>query len=74
MATKVKKELLSEKAKRYLISAGLSFLAAFAIVFLTQIESITLDSFKDGAFVGVIFMCVRAGVKAVFEYIVSVLK
>lgn len=60
-----------ETIKRYLISALISFLTGFAIVFVSQADSITLDSFKDGSIIGVIFVCVRTGLKGVFEYFLS---
>lgn len=57
--------------KRYLISALISFLTGFAIVFVSQVDSITLESLKDGSIIGIIFVCVRTGLKGVFEYFLS---
>lgn len=53
--------------KQHIISAVLTFVTAAAIVILPQIDSLTMESFKDGAFWGVIFAAVRAGVKALVQ-------
>ena len=53
--------------KRWIISSSLSFLTGFAIVFVNQIDSLTLDSFKDGTLIGLLFLSVRAGLKGILE-------
>ena len=58
-----------ENVKRWLISAATSFLSGF-VLFLAadgMIDSITLESFKDGSFVGLMFLAVRSGFKALIE-------
>jgi hypothetical protein len=54
--------------KRYLISSLVTFLTGFALVLVAQIDSLSLESFKDGALAGVLFSALRAGIKGVLEY------
>jgi hypothetical protein len=56
--------------KRHLISAGITFVTAFCLYFLTVIDTITLDTFFDGTWVALLFVGIRAGVKALMEYFV----
>lgn len=65
MTIKAKQEL-----KRQFISALVSFIAGFAIVIHTEIDHITLASFRDGSIVGTIFLAVRAGIKVMLEYVI----
>jgi hypothetical protein len=58
--------------KRHLISAGITFVTAFAIYFLTVIDSLTLESLLSGGLVSVLFVGVRAGIKALLEYFLVV--
>lgn len=60
---------MSKNTKRHLISAGLTFLTAFGVAILPMIETIELNDLKTGAVYGVIFTAARAGVKALFEYL-----
>ena len=60
--------------KRYIISSLITFLTGVALVLLAQWDSITLASFKDGSMVGIVFIAVRAGVKALLEYLLSLKK
>jgi len=53
--------------KRYLVSSAVTFFSAMGLVLLANIDSITLESFKDGSLVGLGFMAVRAGVKGILE-------
>lgn len=53
--------------ERYLWSSAVTFLAGLLMVLLDNWGQFTLDSFKDGSFLGALFVAVRAGVKAVFE-------
>jgi len=54
-----------------MVSTAITFLTAFAIVVATQIDDITMQSFKDGAVLGVLFAGSRAGIKAVLEAFVA---
>lgn len=60
-----------ETIKRYVWSSLITFLAAFAFVFLQEIDNLTLDSIKDGALTGIVFLGIRVGVKAVIEWFLS---
>lgn len=62
---------MNYNVKRWLISTGVTFAAGFAIALLSQIDSISLSSLRDGALVGVVFAGIRAGVKAVLEAFVA---
>jgi predicted Holliday junction resolvase-like endonuclease len=53
--------------KRYIISSLVTFLSAFAIYFVTVIDTVTLEGLTDGALVSLIFVGVRAGLKALLE-------
>lgn len=48
-------------------SALITFFVSFAIVMVAQIDTFTTESFIDGTVVGVLFVAVRAGVKALLE-------
>lgn len=56
---------------RYVVSSAITFFAGFSIVLLAQIDSLTVESLKDGSFIGVLFLAVRAGVKALLEAAVA---
>ena len=62
---------MSENTKRWLISTGVTFAAGFAVAVLPQIDTLSLESLRDGALVGVLFAGVRAGVKAILEALVA---
>lgn len=62
---------MSITTKRYIISSLITFLTGVGIVLLSQWDSITLESFRDGSILGVGFVAVRAGVKALIEYLLS---
>jgi hypothetical protein len=67
-------ETLKQNWKRYLISSGVSFATGFLIVFVAQIDSLTLESLRDGSLIGLLFVAVRAGLKSALEIILSILK
>lgn len=48
-------------------SALITFFVSFAIVMVAEIDTFTTDSFIDGTVIGVVFVAVRAGVKALLE-------
>jgi len=58
---------MNETIRRYGFSTFVTFLTGFCIVLVAQIDSLTLESFRDGTIIGVVFAAVRAGVKAVIE-------
>lgn len=53
--------------KRYAFSSLISFLTGFSLIFTSEIDSITLDTIKDGSYVGIVFLAFRGGTKAVVE-------
>jgi O-antigen/teichoic acid export membrane protein len=59
--------------KRYAVSSVITFFTGFLIAFTPQIDSITLASFGDGSLLGIIFVAIRAGVKAAVEVIIALL-
>lgn len=63
---------MNSKFKKYLISSLITFVTTFAIAVVPHIDSLTLESVKTGALLGVLFTGSRAGVKAVFEYIAAI--
>lgn len=53
--------------KKELKSFIISFFVAFLLVVYEQLNSLTVETFKNGAYLGLLFGAVRAGVKAVIE-------
>ena len=62
---------MKQSHKEFLISTAITFVTGMAVVLLTDIDSLTLQSFETGAWIGVLFAAVRAGVKGVLQLIVS---
>ena len=57
--------------KRYLISSFLTFASGFSIVFIMELDHLSLNSFKDGSFVGAVFVGMRGGLKLLLEAFVN---
>lgn len=53
--------------KKEFKSFVITFLVGFLMVIYAELDNFTLESFKDGAYVGVIIGAIRAGVKSVIE-------
>lgn len=66
-------EELKKNWKRYVISSAITFLTGFLLAFYPEIDNITLGSFKDGSFLGIIFVALRAGVKMAAELLIAIL-
>ena len=64
-------EINKSAIKRHAISALLTFMTGFSIVLLGEIDTLTIESFQNGAWVGVLFAGVRAGVKGIIEVFVA---
>lgn len=62
---------MKQSHKDLLVSSAITFVTGIAVVLLTEIDNLTLDSIQTGAWIGIIFAAVRAGIKAVLELIVS---
>lgn len=60
--------------KRYLVSGLVSFITGFAMILVAQIDNITMESFKDGSIVGILFLAVRTGVKGILELVLAYTK
>lgn len=65
--TKETKQLI----KRYAISSAVSFSTGFAIVLLGEIDDITLQTIKDGTWIGIVFLAARAGLKSLLESFIA---
>lgn len=61
------KQKTKETIKRWVISSALTFATAAGIVMLAQWDNFTLDTVKDGTYLGVLFTAGRAGLKALLE-------
>ena len=63
------KETNKQMIVRWLFSTGVTFLTGFVLFLAADsvVDSITLESFRDGTFLGILFAASRAGVKAVVE-------
>lgn len=61
------KTWFKEEGKSFLIT----FFVAVAFVLVEQIDSLTIETFKTGAWIGILFGAGRAGVKALLTLFVS---
>ena len=68
------KKLLSDHWKRYLWSSLMTFLAGFLMAVVPELESLELESLRDGSLVGLVFVGVRTGLKLVLEVALAKLK
>ncbi len=67
---KIKKPM-NENLKRFLISAGISFVTGFALVIVAQIDNLSVESLEDGGLIGLIVAGTRTGIKAVAELLIA---
>lgn len=58
---------MNEHIKSFLIT----FFVGFSLVLVTAIDTLTIESFKNGALAGLIFAGVRGGVKMALELFLS---
>lgn len=68
------KDTTKKEIKRWLISSGVTFLAAFCATMATELRDLTVGSVGLSAFVGVVGVAVRAGFKALVEFLPLLLK
>ena len=61
------KKAVEKNWKRYLISSGVTFISIFLIVIVSEIDNITLGSFRNGVMLGILFSAIRAGIKGILE-------
>ena len=57
--------------KEYIKSSLITFFTAFCLVLLTQWDSLDLQSFKDGAYIAILFAAFRAGIKSLIEMFIK---
>jgi len=62
---------MKQTHKDFLVSTAITFVTGVAVVLLTDIDRLTLQSFETGAWIGVLFAAVRAGIKGVLQLIIS---
>ncbi len=62
---------LSPTTKKWILSSAITFVAAFCIAVLPSIDTITTESLRNGAIIGLILTGVRAAVKALMEGFVA---
>lgn len=58
---------MKPELKRHLISAGITFGAAFLLFVGTELQSLDAETITQGAIAGVLIAGVRAGIKAAVE-------
>lgn len=62
---------MNETAKRYIQSILVTFFAGFALVVVSEIDSLSIDDLSDGALIGLLFAGVRSGIKALLEWFLT---
>ena len=62
---------MNPTVKRYLFSSLVTFFAGFAVAVLPEINKLSLAELQSGALWGVGFVGIRAGVKALLEWLVA---
>jgi len=60
--------------KKYTWSIVGLFLSGFILALLATWQDITLQSFKSGAVIGILFVAVRAGVEMIFKFLIVVIQ
>lgn len=65
------KQIILKNWREYVKSSFITFVASAAIAILPELDSLTVDSIRNGAIVGVVFVAGRAGVKAVIEAFIA---
>lgn len=63
--------MTKQTLKRWIISTAVTFAAGFSIALYAQIDNITIDSFSDGSFLTLLFLCARQGFKLVLELFIT---
>ena len=57
---------ITADTKRHIISAALTFVTAFVVTIAPVIDTISAESFENGAFWALVLTGARAGIKALF--------
>lgn len=58
---------MNKTLKLHIISGIISFLSGFAVVFLANIDSLSVASLENGALISLLFVAVRMGVKYLLQ-------
>ena len=66
-------ETFKKNWKRYAWSSLITFITAFLIIVLPEFDNISLSNLTDGTLIGLGFVAIRAGLKAVLEGLLFVL-
>jgi hypothetical protein len=56
--------------KRYVLSSLVTFISAFALAIYPMLDDLSLNNFTQATAVGLLFVGIRAGVKALIEFLV----
>lgn len=59
---------MKETIIRYIKSSSITFLMGFAAAMYSEFDAFTLQSFTDGTILGLFFVALRGGIKALLEY------
>ncbi len=62
---------MKDTYKRYLVSSLITFLTAFMVAIIPLMETLTPENFGKSAIFGIIVVGVRAGIKALSEWLVK---
>ena len=60
---------MNDTYKRYIVSSLITFLTGFMIAIVPLMETLTPENFGKSAIVGIVFAGVRAGIKALSEWL-----
>jgi hypothetical protein len=63
-------ELIKTNWKRYLVSSGITFLSAFFLMLSVQLNDLSVESLTLSVFASILFVSIRAGLKAVWEALI----
>lgn len=62
---------MNKNLRTHLISALITFVATFAGTLLLSIDTFTLQTVENGAWIGIIFTALRTALKAVLQGLAS---
>lgn len=62
---------MNQTLKEHLKSGTITFITGFAFAIVPVIDSISLESIQDGTALAIVFVALRAGIKAIIEYFLT---
>ena len=68
---KQKWQSLPDNWKRYIKSSFVTFVSVFGLLFLTQLETLSVDSLGIEVLLSIGLTALRGALKAVFEYLLT---